>query len=97
MPDHLQNASFGPDIAKWSRDIVDTDAVIIDGPANSENGPVFLGEVTCIGSEVHLSECGNVLSTDNCTRAAISFWKYSRELLHNQQVLYSINYLCATL
>ena len=67
--------------------ITNTDAVIIDGPVNAENCPVFLGEVTCTGSEAHLSECGNVLSTDNCTRAAISCWKYSRELLHNQLVL----------
>ena len=69
--------------------ITNTDAVIIDGPAHAENGPVFLGEVTCKGSEGNLSECGYVLSTDSCTRAAISCWKYSRELLHNQQVLSS--------
>ena len=57
---------------------------------------MFLGEVTCTGSEGNLSECGNVLSSDNCARAAISCWKYSRELLNNQQLL-SSNYVCATL
>ena len=56
------------------------DAVIIDGPKDVEDSLVFLGQVTCRGSEKYLNECIPdimPLAGGGCNRAAISCGKSS--------------------
>ena len=56
------------------------DAVIIDGPKGVEDSLVFMGQVTCRGSEKYLNECIPdimPLAGGGCSRAAISCGKSS--------------------
>ena len=49
------------------------DGAIIEGPVILEDSPVFLGSVTCTGSEQSFSECSHDMPPrGGCSVAAIS-------------------------
>ena len=49
------------------------DGAIIEGPVILENSPVFVGSVTCTGSEQSFSECSHDMPpSGGCSVAAIS-------------------------
>ena len=68
--------------------IISTDATVIDAPANAENVPVFLGGVSCTGSEQYFNECRHYTPpTGGCSRAAISCGKLSECMCSYQLTL----------
>ncbi|CAI8031474.1 Deleted in malignant brain tumors 1 protein, partial [Geodia barretti] len=74
--------------------VICSDAVIIDGPKGVEDSLVFMGQVTCRGSEKYLNECIPdimPLAGGGCSRAAISCGKSSNQpkCTRNDSVLLS--------